>query len=298
MALASRWKKTLVSTGSPSTEPGGGFRASPPPGRQPGLGSPTPNLRQPLNRLLESPRRKQPQVSKLRPLNPRHPTWWSQPKVPPPHSRKFLISSITFPSKHAWIWFVDSSTAHSNIPDLTEEELKKHGLCCRHQDWLPIWCNVEQDPGYPSPQFDVHKKANLHFCTSDVHRRWFILSECEWWKLEYLYLSMVQFVSLVFKISATEIVSVGIELISLALAEECRKILETRKKRRLRWWWVKPWIRRQEKLGASTQLLVELAAEDSDSYRNHLTLRRLMSYIYGAPILDVSRSHTTTQHSR
>ena len=32
--------------------------------------------------------------------------------------------------------------------------------------------------------------------------------------------------------------------------------------------------------------------------RSSLTLRRLMSYIYGAPILDVSRSHTTTQHSR
>ena len=29
-----------------------------------------------------------------------------------------------------------------------------------------------------------------------------------------------------------------------------------------------------------------------------LTFRRLMSYIYGAPILDVSSSHTTTQHSR
>jgi len=29
-----------------------------------------------------------------------------------------------------------------------------------------------------------------------------------------------------------------------------------------------------------------------------LTLRRLTSYIYGVPILDVSRSHTTTQHSR
>ena len=28
-----------------------------------------------------------------------------------------------------------------------------------------------------------------------------------------------------------------------------------------------------------------------------LTLRRLMSYTYAAPILDVSRSHTTTQHS-
>ena len=29
-----------------------------------------------------------------------------------------------------------------------------------------------------------------------------------------------------------------------------------------------------------------------------LTFKRLMSYIYGALILDVSRSHTTTQHSR
>jgi len=29
-----------------------------------------------------------------------------------------------------------------------------------------------------------------------------------------------------------------------------------------------------------------------------LTFRLLMSYIYGAPIRDVSRSHTTTQHSR
>jgi len=29
-----------------------------------------------------------------------------------------------------------------------------------------------------------------------------------------------------------------------------------------------------------------------------LTIRLLMSYIYGAPILDVSRSHTTTQHIR
>ena len=29
-----------------------------------------------------------------------------------------------------------------------------------------------------------------------------------------------------------------------------------------------------------------------------LTFRLLMLYIYGAPILDVSRSHTSTQHSR
>ena len=38
--------------------------------------------------------------------------------------------------------------------------------------------------------------------------------------------------------------------------------------------------------------------ESGDWPHGQLTLRRLMSYIYGAPILDVSRSHTTTQHSR
>jgi len=42
----------------------------------------------------------------------------------------------------------------------------------------------------------------------------------------------------------------------------------------------------------------ERVPESSSTIRGTLTLRRLMSYIYGAPILDVSRSHTTTQHSR
>jgi len=42
------------------------------------------------------------------------------------------------------------------------------------------------------------------------------------------------------------------------------------------------------------------AFKDSILFQNlaALTLRLLMSYIYGAHILDVSRSHTTTQHSR
>jgi len=39
-------------------------------------------------------------------------------------------------------------------------------------------------------------------------------------------------------------------------------------------------------------------AQCHKDFLNILTLRRLMSYIYAAPILDVSRSHTTTQHSR
>src|SRR5699024_6454894 len=57
-----------------------------------------------------------------------------------------------------------------------------------------------------------------------------------------------------------------------ALTEEYRKIVETTKKRRRRRWWVKPWIQRREQLGASTRLLVELAQEDPDSYRNHLRM--------------------------
>ena len=32
--------------------------------------------------------------------------------------------------------------------------------------------------------------------------------------------------------------------------------------------------------------------------KNKLTFRLLMSYIYGAPTLDASRSHTATHHSR
>ena len=50
----------------------------------------------------------------------------------------------------------------------------------------------------------------------------------------------------------------------------------------------------------SKQNVKILTSDAVGVYRHHcaLTLRRLMSYIYGAPILDVSRSHTTTQHSR
>jgi hypothetical protein len=138
-----RWHWCLMGALAPRPEVD---RASPPPGRQPGLGSLAPNLQQPLNRLMESPRRKQPQVSKPWPPNPQHPTWWSQTRVPPPHSRKFLISS---PSKHVWIWFISSSTAHSNILDLTEEELieelKKHGLFVLPASGLItnlMWCGT------------------------------------------------------------------------------------------------------------------------------------------------------------
>ena len=45
-------------------------------------------------------------------------------------------------------------------------------------------------------------------------------------------------------------------------------------------------------------IIKKLQTKSRQKQERPLTLRRLMSYIYGAPILDVSRSHTTTQHSR
>ena len=57
-----------------------------------------------------------------------------------------------------------------------------------------------------------------------------------------------------------------------------------------------------EKLAAAnrsqTTAVQTIAYHCSKSWFGLLTLRLLMSYIYGAPILDVSRSHTTTHHSR
>ena len=41
-----------------------------------------------------------------------------------------------------------------------------------------------------------------------------------------------------------------------------------------------------------------LASQEGLCSMHRLTLRLLMSYIYGAPIRDVSRSHTTTHYSR
>ena len=50
------------------------------------------------------------------------------------------------------------------------------------------------------------------------------------------------------------------------------------------------------KIYRSVLLLVVLYG--CENWSITLTLRSLTLYIYGAPILDVSRSHTTTQHSR
>jgi len=51
-------------------------------------------------------------------------------------------------------------------------------------------------------------------------------------------------------------------------------------------------------VGGSRMLVLNLVVYVLTTDYCSLTLRSLTLYIYGAPILDVSRSHTTTQHSR
>ena len=78
------------------------------------------------------------------------------------------------------------------------------------------------------------------------------------------------------------VVLYGCETWSLTLREEHRlRVFENRGLRRI----LGP--QRDEKTGSGENYIMR-----------SLTIRLLMSYIYGAPILDVSRSHTTTQHSR
>ena len=78
------------------------------------------------------------------------------------------------------------------------------------------------------------------------------------------------------------VVLYGFETWSLTLREEHRlRVFENRGLRRI----LGP--QRDEKTGSGENYIMR-----------SLTIRLLMSYIYGAPILDVSRSHTTTQHSR
>ena len=57
-------------------------------------------------------------------------------------------------------------------------------------------------------------------------------------------------------------------------------------------------LKERDKFGARKMKTTTTTTITAMIIRVILTLRLLMSYIYGSPILDVSRSHTTTQHSR
>ena len=67
---------------------------------------------------------------------------------------------------------------------------------------------------------------------------------------------------------STEVVRAGVVVVALLL----RKELEKRKKRKSRKVWVKNWVGRREKYGASSTLSKELKDEDPVAYRNMLRL--------------------------
>lgn len=60
------------------------------------------------------------------------------------------------------------------------------------------------------------------------------------------------------------VVRAGVVVISMLLRQELEK-KKTKKKKRI---WVRDWIARQEKYGASSTLLKELKDEDTAAYRN------------------------------
>jgi hypothetical protein len=68
-----------------------------------------------------------------------------------------------------------------------------------------------------------------------------------------------------------------------------KRIFKSNSKTKTTWNIINELLGKQQSMQGMQKLIIE---------GTQLTLRRLMSYIYGAPILDVSRSHTTTQHSR
>jgi len=76
-----------------------------------------------------------------------------------------------------------------------------------------------------------------------------------------------------FKMAANELVREGVVVMCDCLMKECQHILEKRNKRNKRRW-VKLWIMRRNKLGASNTLLVEWTSEDRDMYKNHLRMSR------------------------
>lgn len=62
------------------------------------------------------------------------------------------------------------------------------------------------------------------------------------------------------------VVRAGVVVISMLLRQELEK-KKTKKKKRI---WVRDWITRREKYGASSTLIKELKDEDTAAYRNLL----------------------------
>ena len=79
----------------------------------------------------------------------------------------------------------------------------------------------------------------------------------------------------------------------ITIVNNCLQFVELAQLMKQHYW--RPGLHDNE---AGTKFEALLNTFQVNSICSTLTLRLLMSYIYGAPILDVSRSHTTTQQSR
>ena len=68
-----------------------------------------------------------------------------------------------------------------------------------------------------------------------------------------------------------EAARLGVNIVAQELISELNRLIEKRR-RAPRRWWVKPWVARRGRLGASSTILKEWRSEDSDQYRNHLRM--------------------------
>ena len=69
----------------------------------------------------------------------------------------------------------------------------------------------------------------------------------------------------------TEVILVGVVMISEVLLENLHELLK-KKIRRRRCWWVKNWVTRRHSLGTSSTILKEWQTEDAEMFRNHLRI--------------------------
>ncbi|KAJ8945479.1 hypothetical protein NQ314_009232 [Rhamnusium bicolor] len=69
----------------------------------------------------------------------------------------------------------------------------------------------------------------------------------------------------------SEIVCAGVSLVASLLLCELEKICKEKRKKK-RSLWIRAWISRRNRLGASSTLLKELSLEDKEAYKNHLRM--------------------------
>ena len=87
-----------------------------------------------------------------------------------------------------------------------------------------------------------------------------------------LHVSTVLKESVHFKMAQTEVIRVGLVMISEVLSENLHELFKKKKIWRKRRWWVKNWVTQRNSLGASLTVLKEWQTEDGEMCGNHLRM--------------------------